>query len=289
MLSSDTLTVTSPTEHAKQVISYYRTRESRWGYQLLLGGTKHFGFYQPGQSRWRFRTAMRAAEQVLQTELALTDGARILDAGCGVGHVAINLARNTTWHITGIDLLDFNIEAAQRNAAAANVTNQTDFINQDYTTLGLTPGTYDAIYTMETLVHVENVEAAFARFYDALKPGGRLVCFEYSHIGYQNMPTRAAEAFTTINRLAAMPGFAKFADGEQIRMLTEAGFSGTVTIVTERMLPMLSALNTLAQLPYALAGKIGKRDRVVNMMSAVEFYRWQSCWSYNIISATKPI
>lgn len=30
---------------------YYNSRGSRWGYQLLLGGTRHFGLYLPGDHR----------------------------------------------------------------------------------------------------------------------------------------------------------------------------------------------------------------------------------------------
>jgi sterol 24-C-methyltransferase len=37
----------------QQVIAYYRRFESRLGYALLLGGTRHLGWYPPGSGRLR--------------------------------------------------------------------------------------------------------------------------------------------------------------------------------------------------------------------------------------------
>ena len=78
--------------------SYYDTLESRIGYRLLLGGTRHFGYYEPG-TLWPFSLApaLRRMEDYLYASLDLPKGAMVLDAGCGVGHVALHLAKVSTF------------------------------------------------------------------------------------------------------------------------------------------------------------------------------------------------
>lgn len=271
--------------HADQVTEYYHKRESRWGYSLLLGGTKHFGFYHVGQSKWEFAKAMRAAEHELAKTLDLPRGAHLLDAGCGMGEVASNLAAWRDWHITGIDLLDFNIAEAKRRAQQRGVNDRTDFRVASYQGPDLGHEIYDGAYTMETLVHAHDPAGALAALYTALKPGGRLVSFEYSHIGYERMPAEAAAAFREINRVAAMPAFDSFAPGVHASLLEQAGFADiTVTDATQRMLPMLDAFHTLARLPYAAARKLGKHEHAINAMSAVEFWNHRGCWQYTTSS-----
>jgi sterol 24-C-methyltransferase len=41
-------------EHARRVVGYYRSPESRLAYRLLLGGTKHFGYYPEGPAACRW-------------------------------------------------------------------------------------------------------------------------------------------------------------------------------------------------------------------------------------------
>jgi sterol 24-C-methyltransferase len=69
----------------QQVIAYYRRLESRLGYTLLLGGTKHFCWYPPGSERLSMRTAMTLMEDRLGRALDLPRDALVLDAGCGRG------------------------------------------------------------------------------------------------------------------------------------------------------------------------------------------------------------
>lgn len=274
-----------PDSTTSAVVEYYRRIESRVGYRLLLGGTKHFGWYEPGQSRWRFSQAMRQMEDELAGWIGLPAGSQVLDAGCGMGDVACRLAGTHGLQVTGVDLLDFNIAEATRRAAARGLTERTQFLEGDYTTLELAPASFGAIYTMETLVHVGDVEQALSTFHRLLRPGGKLVLVEYSHRPYDELDPATAAAIRRVNELAAMPGFDRFADGVLPSLLEDAGFTGVETRdVTERMLPMLSAFSTLARGPYALGRTLGLTSRMVNAMSGVEFWRHRGAWSYNVVS-----
>jgi hypothetical protein len=73
--------------------SYYASLESCIGYLLLLGGTRHFGYYDK-DTYWPFpiNGALRMMEDHLFDTLGLKHRAQVLDAGCGVAHVAIHMA-----------------------------------------------------------------------------------------------------------------------------------------------------------------------------------------------------
>ena len=58
-------------DNAADVVRYYNKTESRVGYDLFLRGTKHFGFYRPGDSAWNWQPALRRMEDRLAQELAL--------------------------------------------------------------------------------------------------------------------------------------------------------------------------------------------------------------------------
>jgi cyclopropane fatty-acyl-phospholipid synthase-like methyltransferase len=104
-------------EHARRVVGYYRSPESRLAYRLLLGGTKHFGYYPEGGGRLSMTTAMRRMEDKLGQTLALPPGARVLDAGCGEGDVAVRLGTRFGLEVDGVDLLEANLRRARAKAA----------------------------------------------------------------------------------------------------------------------------------------------------------------------------
>lgn len=57
-------------------------------------------------------------EDHLIANLGLQSESKVLDAGCGVGHVAIHLAQTVGWRINAIDVVERHIEKARRNVRA---------------------------------------------------------------------------------------------------------------------------------------------------------------------------
>lgn len=93
----------SNVSNVREVIRYYRQPGSRLGYRLFLNGTKHFGFYRETDSAWAWSKALRRMEDRMGATLAQPAGARVLDAGCGVGDVAGRLAGRFGLRIHGVD------------------------------------------------------------------------------------------------------------------------------------------------------------------------------------------
>jgi hypothetical protein len=61
-------------DHRRRVVGYYSKPESRLSYRLLLGGTKHFGYYPDGAGGLSMATAMRRMEDKLGATLDLPPG-----------------------------------------------------------------------------------------------------------------------------------------------------------------------------------------------------------------------
>lgn len=140
-------------DHARRVVGYYRSPESRLAYRLLLGGTKHFGYYPEGSGRLSMAAAMRRMEDKLGQTLALPPGSRVLDAGCGEGDVAIRLHTRFGLEVDGVDLLEPNLRRARAKAARLGVAGSVRFHRLDYTDLPFPDRSFDVASTMETLVH----------------------------------------------------------------------------------------------------------------------------------------
>lgn len=278
-----------PTDHNVEVVRYYQQRESQLGYAFLLGGTKHFGYYEAGTRSWQFARAMRRMELELGRALALPRDALVLDAGCGMGRVAISLATELGLRIFGIDILDFNVPQARQSVANRGLGHRIEIARMDYSDLGLLTDSLDGVFTMETLVHASDPKRVLEGFWRVLRPGGRMVLFEYSHAPYDTMAPDAAHSFQEINRVAAMPGFELFEYDVLEALLSATGFIDLESRdLTTRMWPMLRTFAILGSVPYRLS-KVGRfSDKLPNAMSGVELWRNRHLWAYQAISAKKP-
>jgi len=270
------------------IIDYYHTKESRWGYKLVLGGTKHFGYYPAGQKHVSMRQAMLNMVDKLGEALDLPKGSRVLDAGCGEGATALRLAEKFKLHVDGVDLLDFNIAAAQQRATANNLDKQASFQVGSYLTLDYPDESFDAVYTMETLVHAPDYKVALAEFRRVLKPKGRLVLFEYSMPTQNSMGEQERKAFQIINDGSAMYSYPLFIHGSFPKLLTNAGFKDVqVEDITEQMMPMLRRFWQMGVIPYQLIKLLGKQKQFVNATAGVELYKYREDFRYNIVTAIK--
>jgi ubiquinone/menaquinone biosynthesis C-methylase UbiE len=226
-------------------------------------------------------------EDHLFDTLGLEKGAEVLDAGCGVGHVAIHLAQRGL-RIQGIDVVDRHIQKALQNIKAADLESVVAVQKMDYHHLdGFTGELFDGVYTMETFVHATNPEAALAEFYRVLKPGGTMALYEYDH-SLHSAPNDLKESFKQINEYASMPANARFDKGVLQKMLVEAGFMDIVVKdLTTNITPMLRLFFVLAYVPFLITRLLGLQAWFVNTMAGVEGYRGREFCRYVAVSARK--
>ncbi len=86
-------------------------------------------------------------------------GARVLDAGCGTGAAAIELARRGA-DVVAIDLSPTLVEVARTRAAQSNLRGRIDFRSGDMMDAAL--GEFDHAVAMDSLIHYEVVDAVAA-------------------------------------------------------------------------------------------------------------------------------
>lgn len=99
----------------------------------------------------------------------LPDGARILDVGCGDGF-HLKLLReygNKTWILEGIDLDKRAIEVASHSGIKVHLGSVEE--------IDLPKESYDLIFMIQTIEHVEKPVKVLSAIYSLLKKGGKLV------------------------------------------------------------------------------------------------------------------
>lgn len=101
---------------------------------------------------------------------------QVLDLGCGFGLFSLYYAMMAPGrNVTGVDLSERRIAAAQRCAAALGVTNAS-YVAQD-ALLWRGERTFDAIYMLDLIHHLpkDSVADTLGRIADLLAPGGVLI------------------------------------------------------------------------------------------------------------------
>ncbi|CAN5570430.1 hypothetical protein BH23CHL4_BH23CHL4_02940 [soil metagenome] len=114
----------------------------------------------------------RADLDHLMASLHLTEGSRLLDAGCGTGQFAIAFAQRGC-RVTGIDVAASMIDLATEHSRTAGV--DVEWRTGDVSRLDDAMAVYDAIMARMVLQFSANLSVVFGEFRRVLKPGGRLL------------------------------------------------------------------------------------------------------------------
>lgn len=228
-------------------------------------------------------------EDQLLFSLGLDLDATVLDAGCGVGHVAIHLARSGL-RVQCIDIVDHHIQKAQRNVNAQGLQDVISVRKMDYHRLeGFGHESFDGVYTMETFVHAREPEVALREFFRVLKPGGSISLNEYEYKNLDTVPTDVRDTRQLINKYASMPAAEGFREGSIQELLEEVGFRDVVVKdFSTNIMPMLRLFYILSYIPYLFIKLLGLQGQFVNTTAGFEGYRGRQYWRYVAISAKKP-
>jgi cyclopropane-fatty-acyl-phospholipid synthase len=119
--------------------------------------------------------AQEAKLELVCTKLALQEGERVLDVGCGWGSFALHAATRHGVHVTGITLSEPQAARARERAAEAGVADKVDIRVMDYRELR--GERFDAIASIGMVEHVGavNIDDYARTLAGLLSPGGRLL------------------------------------------------------------------------------------------------------------------
>jgi len=145
--------------------------------------------YRFAQRKWKYASNIR--KQIFDT-LALHGDEKVLDVGCGSG-VLLNEAakRLTTGKALGIDIWaphtgGGNYALLMKNAQAEGVADKIEFKQADVRKLPFEDSTFDVIVSSGALHHISREmsdhEKAMNEMTRVLKPGGRIVLWDTSHM-----------------------------------------------------------------------------------------------------------
>ncbi len=118
------------------------------------------------------------------------DGMKILDAGCGNGVAAIELARRFKVDITAIDYAADMVEAATQTAAATPLLGAIQFREGDVTKLRGLPRDFDLVYTERVIINLPDWETqsrAIQELTGLLRVGGIYAMIENSQDGLEKI------------------------------------------------------------------------------------------------------
>jgi len=144
-------------------------------YALVLGPSMVYSCAVWATPETGLDAAQEAKLDLVCRKLGLTEGARLLDVGCGWGSMAIHAARHFGATVVGVTLSEEQARMARKRVAEAGLTDKVDIRVQDYRAVDDEP--FDAISSIGMAEHVGRAQmpgyaAQLARL---LRPGGRLL------------------------------------------------------------------------------------------------------------------
>lgn len=107
-------------------------------------------------------------------ELDIEKGDRILDVGCGVGILPLELAKKYNVKVYGVDIDKEDIELAKKFKRILKIKN-VDFSLGNITRLRFKSGSFDKIVCSEVLEHVSNDKKALKELKRVLKDNGKII------------------------------------------------------------------------------------------------------------------
>lgn len=128
-------------------------------------------------------------------EARLKPGQRALDVCTGTADFALRLAKDVVEHgqVIGIDFCVPMLKIGMSKSHRHHVGRCISLALADAQTLPFADNTFDAVTIAFGIRNVADMRRAFTEMWRVLKPGGRLVCLEFSHPRTQ--PFRAIYTF----------------------------------------------------------------------------------------------
>lgn len=264
---------------------YYEDGER--GYWDFLKGRCHYGYSEAvDDENFDMEQAQIAMERILGNKLALAEGSTVLDAGCGYGSVSRTLNAEFGLNVVGIDIIHNRL---QQNAKLNQTFKQPiDVTNADYHHLPFPDEAFDGIFTMETLVHATDYKRVLSEFMRVLKPGGKVMLFEYSIPSLESVPKLARKLAENVIQKTGMLSLPDFTHGSFTNILSDAGFEEPIVEeVSENIYP-----SWYYMYKFAISVVLDELAKGTLTLEKVPGSLWiwpaRKKLGYNICLATKP-
>ncbi len=157
----------------------------------------------------------------------ISDGMRILDAGCGVCGPAIYFAEHREITIDALTISPVQVREAERRVTSKGLADRITVREGDFHRLAemYPPNTFDRILFLETICHASDYRKVLEQARMVLKPDGYLYIKDFYCVDFRSMPDlidAQKEDLKALNRVyrLVLPDLASIVD-----LLSELGFS----------------------------------------------------------------
>jgi ubiquinone/menaquinone biosynthesis C-methylase UbiE len=213
-------------------------------------------------------------------------GKSVLDIGCGAGGIDVALvATHGAAYVTGIDVEDSVLSHARTLVAAKGLTSRIGLIKVAPGPLPFPPGSFDVVFSKDSIIHIPDKMALMAEVARVLKPGGWFLASDWligtetispamaDYIAAEGLdfgmatPARygaamVAQGFTNLRIASRNAWYREEARAEVARLKGELGAKAAALVgqefldhniaIWERMIPVL---DTGEHCPTHLAGR----------------------------------
>ncbi len=114
--------------------------------------------------------------------LELSSGDRVLDVCGGTGDLAVHAAGavSPTGHVTLYDFSSAMINAGRFKKNNSSIRKRIQYVNGDVQQISFQDGSFDAAMVGFGIRNVIDMKKGFKEMYRVLKPGGKMMCLEFS-------------------------------------------------------------------------------------------------------------
>jgi demethylmenaquinone methyltransferase/2-methoxy-6-polyprenyl-1,4-benzoquinol methylase len=145
----------------------------------------------------------------------------VLDVAGGTGDIAFRIARagGAGTHVTVADISPAMVVEGQKRADREGLLASCDFTVGNAESLAFPDRSFDAYTIAFGIRNVTHIDRALAEAYRVLKPGGRFLCLEFSHVDMELLQ-KAYDSFS----FTVIPAVGKVVtgDGQPYRYLVES-------------------------------------------------------------------
>ncbi|ALG10743.1 SAM-dependent methyltransferase [Kibdelosporangium phytohabitans] len=140
----------------------------------IWGDNYHSGYWESEHDTSSNEIAQWRMNDLMVKKLGVTAGQRVLDAGCGVGAPAFQLAETTGASVVGVTITRSHVDGFIERAQQRGLTHLVSAELIDVLDMPYADDSFDASWVCESFINIERPSGmkAIAR---VLKPGGRLV------------------------------------------------------------------------------------------------------------------
>lgn len=120
----------------------------------------------------------KAVARELISSMALNSGARVLDAGCGLGGSSFLMVEEFALNVEGIDLSKNMLNMALEKSVKRGLTDKITLRVADCLKIEQLEH-FDAIYSRDVFLHIADKKKLFSVLFQSLKAGGKLLLTDY--------------------------------------------------------------------------------------------------------------